>query len=105
MKCSIISSVLFHENNGRYGYRRIHALISRGGTVISEKAVRRIMTVDGFVVRGKSRRKCNSYQGEIPPSVPDAVNRDFHAEKPNEKWLIGITEFAGRGCGQKPGLL
>ena len=87
-------SALFHENNGRYGYRRIHALLSREGTVISEKVVRRIMTEEGLVVRVKSRRKYNSYQGEISPSVPNAVNRDFHAEKPNEKWLTDITEFA-----------
>ena len=52
------------------------------------------MTEDGLVVRGKSRRKYNSYQGEISPSVPNALNRDFHAEKPNEKWLTDITEFA-----------
>lgn len=52
------------------------------------------MTGDGLVVRGKSRRKYNSYQGEISPSVPNAANRGFHAEKPNEKWLADITEFA-----------
>lgn len=88
------TSALFHENNGRYGYRRIHALLSREGTVISEKVVRRIMAEEGLVVRVKGRRKYNSYQGEISPSVPNAVNRDFHAEKPNEKWLTDITEFA-----------
>ena len=87
-------SALFHENNGRYGYRRIHALLSREGTVISEKVVRRIMAEDGLAVRVKSRRKYSSYQGEISPSVPNVVNRDFHAEKPNEKWLTDITEFA-----------
>ena len=46
------------------------------------------------MVRGKSRRKYNSYQGESSPSVPNAANRGFHAEKPNEKWLADITEFA-----------
>ena len=65
-----------------------------GGTAISRKAVRRIMTEDGLAVRGKGRRKYSSYQGGIPPSVPNAVNRYFHAEKPNEKWLTDITEFA-----------
>jgi putative transposase len=50
-------SALFHENNGRYGYRRIHALISREEAIISEKVVRRIMAEAGLVVRVKSRRK------------------------------------------------
>lgn len=83
---------LFHENNGRYGYRRIHALLSRGGTAISEKVVRRTMAEEGLAPRVKSRQKYSSYQGEIPPSLPNAVNRDSHAEKPNGKWLTDITE-------------
>ena len=85
---------LFHENNGRYGYRRIHVLLSCEETVISEKVVRRIMAEEGLVAGVKNRRKYNSYQGETSPSVPNVVNRDFHAEKPNEKWLTDITEFA-----------
>ena len=84
---------LFHENSGRYGYRRIHALLSREGITVSEKVVRRIMAEEGLVVLVKSRRKYNSYQGEISPSVPNTVNRDFHSEKPNEKWLTDVTEF------------
>lgn len=87
-------SELFHENGRRYGYRRIHALLSREGSTVSEKVVRRIMTEEGPVVNVKSRRKYNSYQGEISPSVPNKLNRDFHSEKPNEKWLTDITEFA-----------
>lgn len=85
---------LFHENSGRYGYRRIHALLIREGITVSEKMVRRIMAEEGLVVLIKSRRKYNSYQGELSPSVPNTVNRDFHSEKPNEKWLTDITEFA-----------
>lgn len=32
--------------------------------------------------------------GEISPAVPNEINRDFHAERPNEKWLTDITEFS-----------
>ena len=52
------------------------------------------MDEEGLVVLVKSRWRYNSYQGEISPSVPNTVNRDFHSEKPNEKWLTDITEFA-----------
>ena len=31
--------------------------------------------------------------GEISPAAPNLINRNFHAEKPNEKWLTDITEF------------
>ena len=87
-------SALFHENSGRYGYRRIRALLNREGNIISEKVVRRIMAEEGLIVRTTRKRKYNAYQGEISSSVPNIVNRNFHAEKPNEKWLTDITEFA-----------
>ena len=32
--------------------------------------------------------------GEISPPVENIVNGDFSANKPNEKWLTDITEFA-----------
>ena len=54
----------------------------------------RIMVEEGLIVKVKRRRKYNSYQGEISPSVPNRIGRDFHAGKPNEKWLTDITEFA-----------
>lgn len=94
LPCMKKDPVLFHENNGRYGYRRIHALPSRGGTAIPRKVARRTMAEDGLVAKAKSRRKYNPYLGGIPPSVPNVVNRGFYAEKPNEKWLTGTTELA-----------
>jgi len=38
---------LFYENSGRYGYRRIHALLIREGITVSEKVVRRLMAEEG----------------------------------------------------------
>lgn len=85
---------LFHKNKGRYGYRRIYALLKREGITVSEKVVRRIMQGNNLVVKTKKKKKYNSYQGEISPSVPDKIKRNFHANKPNQKWLTDITEFA-----------
>lgn len=87
-------SELFHENKGRYGYRRVYGLLKREGIVLSEKAVRRIMREDGLSVKTKRWRKYSSYQGEVSPAVPNVIQRDFHADRPNEKWLTDITEFA-----------
>ena len=85
---------LFNENRRCYGYRRIHALLRREGITISDKVVRRIMREANLVVKVKRRKKYNSYQGEISPAVPNLIERDFHAEQPNVKWLTDITEFA-----------
>lgn len=85
---------LFTENKNRYGYRRIHALLKREGTIVSEKIVRRIMYEENLEVKVKRTAKYHSYAGEITPSVPNEIERDFFAEKPNSKWLTDITEFA-----------
>jgi putative transposase len=85
---------LFEENGRRYGYRRIHALLAREETRVSEKVVRRIMLESGLVVVGRKKRKYSSYQGENTPSADNLIERDFHANAPNVKWLTDITEFA-----------
>lgn len=85
---------LFNESMGRFGYRRIHALLKNQGTTISEKVVRRIMKEEGLTVRAKKKRRYSSYKGEISPAVGNLINRDFHANRPNQKWLTDITEFS-----------
>lgn len=85
---------LFFENKYRYGYRRIHCLLKHENIIVSEKVVRRIMKEEKLIVKAKKKRKYTSYQGEITPAVPNHLQRDFHAEKPNQKWLTDITEFS-----------
>lgn len=84
---------IFHKNRCCYGYRRIHASLKNQGITCSEKIVRRIMEEEHLIVQGKKKRKYSSYQGEITPAVENLIARDFHAEKPNEKWLTDLTEF------------
>ncbi len=88
--------VLFEESKERYGYRRIKILLKNQGMIVSEKVVRRIMKEDSLIVKLRKIRKYNSYKGEISPAVENLVNRDFHAERPNQKWLTDITEFSIR---------
>ncbi len=85
---------LFHENYDAFGYRRIYILLRREGIVLSEKVVRRIMKQEGLIVKPHRRKKYNSYKGEITPAVANLIERDFHAEEPNQKWLTDITEFS-----------
>lgn len=85
---------LFKEKRCCYGYRRIHNELRRLGIIVSEKIVRRIMREEKLTVPTKQTRKYSSYKGEITPEVDNIINRDFHAEQPNTKWLTDITEFA-----------
>lgn len=51
------------------------------------------MRDNNLVVPIKRRKKYNSYKGEITPAVPNLIERNFHADRPNTKWLTDITEF------------
>ncbi|WP_320927374.1 IS3 family transposase [Hungatella sp.] len=85
---------LFHDNRDAFGYRKIHTLLHKLGMIISEKVVRRIMKQEALIVKQRRRQKYNSYKGEITPAVENVINRDFHADNPNQKWLTDITEFS-----------
>jgi transposase InsO family protein/transposase-like protein len=84
---------IFSEVNARYGYRRIYLVVKKSGKTVSEKVIRRIMKEEHLVVPGVKKKKYSTYLGEISPEVENVINRDFHAEKPNAKWLTDLTEF------------
>ena len=85
---------IFNDNYQCYGYRRLYSEVRKQGLCLSEKVIRRLMKEEGLQVKCKRRRKYSSYKGEISPEVPNLIKRNFHADKPNEKWLTDITEFA-----------
>ena len=84
----------FTGSGGCYGYRRIYLSVTKpDGGRVSEKVIRHLMKDENIVVKIKKRRKYNSYKGEITPAVENMIERDFHADAPNTKWLTDITEF------------
>ena len=84
---------IYHENHGRYGYRRITMELRNRGYQINHKTVQRLMKVLHLkcMVRIKKYR---SYRGEAGKIAPNILKRDFQAEAPNQKWTTDITEFA-----------
>lgn len=86
-------ATIFNNNYCAYGYRRIHKVLQKMGKTLSEKVVRRLMIEENLIVVFSKRKKYSSYAGEITPAQPNLLNRNFSAEKPNEKWLTDITEF------------
>jgi transposase InsO family protein/transposase-like protein len=84
---------IFERNYRCYGYRRLHASLTKQSVNISEKVVRRLMRQQSLVPIACRRRRYGSYMGEISPAPDNLLNRDFSASVPNEKWLTDITEF------------
>lgn len=85
--------VIFHENKGRYGYRRITTELHRRGFPPNHKTVQRLMKELGLVCRVRMK-KYHSYKGEVGKTSPNLLERNFEAEKPNQKWVTDVTEFS-----------
>lgn len=70
------------------------------GSNYNIKRIRRLMKIVG--VSSVIRRKRKGYKKHIPEQVGENIlNREFKADKPNEKWLTDVTEFKVSGTTTK----
>jgi putative transposase len=83
---------VYHRHKGRYGYRRITATIRQLGQQVNHKTIQRLMGELGLksLVRTKKYR---SYKGDVGRAAPNILQRQFNAERTNEKWVTDVTEF------------
>ena len=86
-------AAIYHENKGRYGYRRITMALHSRGFLLNHKTVQRLMRDLGLVCRVRIKNY-RSYKGEAGKIAPNLLNRNFRAEKPNQKWVTDVTEFS-----------
>ena len=72
-----------------YGYRRVHIWLERNGIYRNQKTILRVMQKYGLlsVIR---RKKYRNY-GDYLHRYPNLLNRDFSAERPNQKWVTDIS--------------
>lgn len=84
---------LYGEFNGIYGYRRLaDELNARYGTSYNYKRIYRLAQLVGL--KAVIRRKRPLYQRSTPQIIAENVlDRQFTAQKLNEKWLTDVTEF------------
>ncbi len=81
---------IYDELQGHYGYRRVRDELIKKGYKINHKKVQRIMKELNL----KSLvhiKKYGSYKENVGKIVPSILERNFKAEKPNEKWATCIT--------------
>ncbi len=86
--CSIVA-----ENKGRYGYRRVTQELKNRDIHHNHKLVMKLMKQMGLSSKVRMK-KYHSYKGEVGKIAPNLLERDFHAEKPNQKWVTDVTEFS-----------
>lgn len=83
---------IFQSHQKRYGYRRVHMQLVNEGYLINHKTVQKLMAE--MHLKSKVRKiKYRSYKGEVGRIAPNVLNRNFKAEKPNQKWATDVTEF------------
>ena len=81
------------ENKGRYGYRRVTQALRNRGFHYNHKLVMKLMKQMGLSSKVRMK-KYRSYKGEVGKTAPNLLERDFYAEKPNQKWVTDVTEFS-----------
>ena len=72
-----------------YGYRRVHIWLERNGIHCNPKTVLRVM--NKYNLLSVIRRKRYVKYGEYLHRYPNLLNRNFAAERPNQKWVTDIS--------------
>ena len=72
-----------------YGYRRVHIWLERKGIYRNPKTILRIM--QKYNLLSAVRRKRYQNYGDVLHRYPNLLNRDFHADRPNQKWVTDIS--------------
>lgn len=67
--------------------------LHKRGFQTNHKLVMKIMKQEHLTCRVRMK-KYHSYKGDVGKIAPNLVNRDFHADRPNQKWTTDITEFS-----------
>lgn len=83
---------IYNRHKGRMGYRRITEVLKAKGHRINHKKVLRIMSKLGLkcIVRVK---RYKSYKNGLSEAAPNLLDRNFKADRPDQKWTTDVTEF------------
>ena len=72
-----------------YGYRRVHLWLERENIHHNPKTILRVM--QKYNLLSVVRRKRYRNYGEHIHRYPNLLNRDFNADRPNQKWVTDIS--------------
>lgn len=84
---------VFTASHRTYGYRRVHAELSRQGVEVDDDLVRRLMRVARLVPVQVRTRLGLTVADRAAGPAPDLVRRDFTAAAPGAKMVGDITQI------------
>ena len=77
------------ETKQTYGYRRVSIWLERHGVHHNPKTILRVMNKYSLLSVVRRRKYCN--YGKALHRYENLLNRDFHADRPNQKWVTDIS--------------
>jgi putative transposase len=83
----------FAASKGRYGSPRIHEDLLEHGERVSRKRVIRLKQEEGLKARVRRRFKCTTMSDHDLPVASNLLDRQFTADRPNQRWVGDTTEF------------
>ncbi len=83
---------IFYESGRVYGSPKITQELRKSGNRVGRNRVFRLMKKAGIqpIIRRKWKIRTTNSRHNLPIS-PDLLQRDFHAEAPDQKWVSDIT--------------
>ena len=94
-----VITALFTASDSTYGYRRIHAALTRMGRHCHPDTVLAIMRERGLAgCQPRAKRRCTTKQAAEVADIPDLVGRDFTSTTPGAK-LVGDITYVPTGEG------
>jgi putative transposase len=82
---------IFHDTDETYGSPRICKELNDQGESCSENRVARIMRENGIRAKQTRKYKTTTKANNAHSVAPNLLNRDFSADRPNQKWVTDIT--------------
>lgn len=82
---------VYYDSYETYGSPRVYHELKAQDVACSENRVARLMRLRGLVAKQVRRYKSTTKRNKKHPVTPNLLKRDFHADRPDHKWLTDIT--------------
>ena len=98
-RCKFINKIkeIFINYKERNSYRRITLELRNQSYDVNHKKVYILIVKLWLKPLKRNKRKYLSYRGTIGKIADNYIDREFYADKPNQKWYTDVTEFNLRG--------
>ena len=81
----------FEASGEVYGSPRIYQVMRKLGLICSENRVARLMRKAGLCAKQSRRFRTTTKRNKAHRAAPNRLNRDFRADRADQKWLADIT--------------